>query len=427
MILRDERAKRLRSIIQLLYNTSSEEQSQKEIYNLLREDTSGTFKLYKYRQFDEKGFHLDSLVTDTLWCSAPNKFNDPFDSKIGISIQTAQELAFRNDLSKLNEIAETLSKIINEEITVGECDMTIKFTIEKLLENQEVASILYSAKKINKENKEEYNCFIVDNVSKIIEIMQIIIKNSDTSKVFKNTMIKAMQIISTLCDEDKVKLCTSTSPLKTFAEIQGIKMDIDETDLMFEIGEKCGCDKTEIEKIKIAIENVQQLIENITNKMFFIGCLTTDPKNRLMWSHYSKDHSGFCIEYDFSEWHKLLSNGYLLPIIYSPQMPQVSWENAIIKTQEAQQAFTKEFLFSLLIKDEIWQYESEWRILIPQSNGEKYNMPKPSCIYLGTAISEENKQEILKIAMDKHISVKQMKVDRCQYELHTVDILNFNS
>ena len=425
MVSKEERAQKIRNIIQLLYNTG-EEQYQKEIYNLLAEDTNGTLKLYKYRYFDEKGFHLDGLVTDTLWCSAPNKFNDPFDSKIGISLQVAQKLAFQNDLLKLNAIAETLSEIINEEITVDECDVAIKSIIKKLLKNKEIVSILHIVKN-NRENKEDCNRFIVDNVSKKIEAMRIIIKNSDTSKVFKDAMMKLMRIISTLCDEDKVKLCTSTSPLKTFAEIQGIKTDVDETDLMFAIGEKCGYDKTEIEKIKIEIENVQQLIENITNNMFFIGCLTTDPKNRLMWSHYSKDHSGFCIEYDFSEWRKLLSNGCLLPIIYSQQMPQVSWENAIIKTQEAQQAFLEEFLFSLLIKDEIWQYESEWRILIPQSNGGKCNMPKPSCIYLGTAISEENKQEILKIAMDKHISVKQMKVDRCQYELHTVDILNFNS
>ena len=103
-------------------------------------------------------------------------------------------------------------------------------------------------------------------------------------------------------------------------------------------------------------------------------------------------------------------------------MPQIPWKYATTKSLESQQAFIKEFLFGLLMKDDIWEYENEWRILIPQNNGAKYIMPKISCIYLGKTISEENKQKVIEIAKDKCIPVKQIKTDRCKYDLHTVDI-----
>ncbi len=38
--------------------------------------------LYKYRYFDEKGFHLDIVKSLQLWFASPDNLNDPFDCKI---------------------------------------------------------------------------------------------------------------------------------------------------------------------------------------------------------------------------------------------------------------------------------------------------------------------------------------------------------
>ena len=422
MISKEEKARRLKEIIQIFDDNSKKEEIQKQIYNLLTEDTDGALKLYKYRKFDEKGYHLDSLKTGMMWCSAPKDFNDPFDSKIGMLIQTAQQAVYKNDWSKLNVMINALSQVIDNEIPIDKCDNSIKPVLKGLLKNEKIVFMLHDAKNLDKENGEECERFAAENLSLLLEIIQTLIENSDISQSFKELFNFAPQMFSMYSNEDKLELFKSNASLNTFAERQGINIDGDEIDLMLALGEKLIDNKSEIEKAKNTFEDIQQQFEKEINNIFFIGCLATTPKNRLMWSHYSEDHSGFCIEYDFSGWDSTSFNCFLLPIVYSLEMPQIPWEYVTTKTPEARLAFVKELLFGLLMKDDIWEYENEWRILIPQSNGAKYRMPKISCIYLGKTISEENKEKVIEIAKDKCIPVKQIKTDRCKYDLHTVDI-----
>ena len=82
-----------------------------------------------------------------------------------------------------------------------------------------------------------------------------------------------------------------------------------------------------------------------------------------------------------------------------------------------------QILLSLMIKDSIWEYENEWRILVKATESSEYKMPKISCVYLGAAISEENLVKILKITEELQIPVKQMKVDRGIYDLHAEDVM----
>ena len=422
MISKDEKVELLRNVAELLYDTSKKNVCKEQIHNMLSRDTNDTLKLYKYRRFDAEGYHLDSLKTGIMWCSAPNDFNDPFDSKIGVSIQAAQQEIYKKEWETLNTVMEALLKVFNNELSIEDCDVDTKPILEKLFKNEKIMSALNDAKIIDKENKEECDKFVVKKLPSALEMMLIIAEDFDMSEIFKNAFNFAPQMISLYSDEDKLKLCKTDASLNTFAEIQGIDADGDEIDLMLALAEKYTDNKSEIEKFKGAFEDVQQQFETAINSMFFIGCLATISKNRLMWSHYSEDHKGFCIEYDFSEWDDVSFGGYLLPILYSQKRPQFPWEHIITKTPETKQEFIKELLIGLLTKDDIWEYENEWRILIPQNSGTIYKMPKISCVYLGEAISEENKRKVLEIAKDKHIPVKQIKMDRCEYDLHAIDI-----
>jgi len=52
-------------------------------------------------------------------------------------------------------------------------------------------------------------------------------------------------------------------------------------------------------------------------------------------------------------------------------------------------------MLGLLTKDDAWEYENEWRILINASENSELAMPKISCVYLGASIEKENKVKIL--------------------------------
>ena len=54
-------------------------------------------------------------------------------------------------------------------------------------------------------------------------------------------------------------------------------------------------------------------------------------------------------------------------------------------------------------------------------------MPRVSCIYLGASIEKENRDKVIAIAKERNIPVKQMKVDRGAYDLHSEDVMLFTS
>ena len=140
-----------------------------------------------------------------------------------------------------------------------------------------------------------------------------------------------------------------------------------------------------------------------------------------MWSHYADSHKGICIEYDFSA----LSVDKMLPmpVFYTNIRPKFPWRVAIQPSPESQNEATVHFMKALLTKDETWNYENEWRIII-QANSETDDISAPpiKCIYLGALCSEGNKESIKKAADKLNVPVKQMKVDRGEYELHAADI-----
>ncbi len=80
-----------------------------------------------------------------------------------------------------------------------------------------------------------------------------------------------------------------------------------------------------------------------------ILCLTEDPLNILMWSHYAQNHTGICIGFDTGE----LPFSGAQQVIYSEERPKAEFDS------------DSETLIErvLLTKSQHWKYEREWRIL----------------------------------------------------------------
>ncbi len=172
----------------------------------------------------------------------------------------------------------------------------------------------------------------------------------------------------------------------------------------------------EILKFESLLTRSENDLNNRMNSLFWIGCLTTDNINRLMWSQYADGHSVFCVEYDFS---KLKNNIVPFPIIYSDKRPLVPWGLANGSTDAEKKKAQDELILGLLTKDKAWEYENEWRVLIQSGDSSVQDVELPiTAVYLGANISDENKKRITQIAIEKNIKVKQMTIDRGTYELH---------
>jgi hypothetical protein len=85
-----------------------------------------------------------------------------------------------------------------------------------------------------------------------------------------------------------------------------------------------------------------------------VYCLSTDPLSTLMWSHYSDNHHGICLEFDKN--NPLIEKAR--PIRYRDTYPE--W---------TPQAMTDEPLALVLSKAKEWCYEREFRIMGSPTGG----------------------------------------------------------
>jgi len=154
-----------------------------------------------------------------------------------------------------------------------------------------------------------------------------------------------------------------------------------------------------------------EIIEE-TNKTIKVCCFSELNDSLLMWSHYADQHKGICIEYDFIDEDKI--RPFLQPIIYS---------KSIFKVNIFEELTPLRKIGSTLIKCNEWQYEAEWRLTIIKQNDvflSKMTVPNPKAAYPGTRFhlnDENNKQNLLKILMDKNIPIFQMVKHAEEYKL----------
>ena len=81
-------------------------------------------------------------------------------------------------------------------------------------------------------------------------------------------------------------------------------------------------------------------------------CLSKRPDSILMWSHYSQDHRGFCLEFEATDSTPVF--GGAQEVRYAADFPVVDFFNTPHDTQV-------DLIF--LTKYEGWRYEEEWRII----------------------------------------------------------------
>lgn len=133
----------------------------------------------------------------------------------------------------------------------------------------------------------------------------------------------------------------------------------------------------------------------------------------LLWSHYSDQHRGFCIEYETKGFNPL----QLHPIHYSKRLFD----------------FTPYFLVSLrgdinpilrtvaaLVKHKAWNYEREWRLLLPLGDRKKgilKSVPTPVGVYIGSKANSKDRDNIVEISKEKGIPAYQMELSPKEFRL----------
>lgn len=413
MISNAQKGKRINAILQKLVEDPKSEKAATALYRLLIGDCEG--KLYKYMPI--KKYTVPSLENNALHVSSPSAFNDPFDCKIGIDIQSLIKAIIPTD--QLELCFSDFMAYIKGSLSLESIPDERKNVITHWINNRVLTDFIANSKGKHLSDSEIDN-LLFDNFEIFFEwvfplIEEILSKNG--------TSINAAELFKMLYDlpnEAKKQIIEVDGSYSDFIKSLGVADDTDEIGLTEKALEKIEPQSTEaLLKFKDAFEKIEQNLNVKLCSLFKVCCFSTDYKNKLMWSHYADSHRGICVEYDFSDAYK--NNMPLLPVCYSKNRMKVPWSEAISQSAEQQSKLTASFMKALLTKDEIWRYEQEWRILVSAEDGvDSIPAPPIKCIYIGALCSEDNVNKIKETANKMNFCVKRMTVDRGEYELHAM-------
>lgn len=412
-----------KEFIQTIYERIPEgtknEEVQKQIIEFLLTDTKEG-KMYKFRECNE--YALSNLQEGTLFCAVPSSFNDPFDCKIGIDIQSSISAKIEQESEPIGDYLVKFIQFLDGHVKWEDCDSREKRIFTKWKDSNKLCHFIKSY--VNKDVSDDVmRDELITNSDILLELFNGFLLDDEFGSQMEYSKTVFSNVITQMTPEQCAKSFSEDISLTDYARSLGFEDDLDEISLVMKMYEAQRPDQAEkSQKIDEDFDRINREISENVDKQYRVGSLCTDYKNRLMWSHYADGHKGFCIEYDFSKECEAIKDILVLPVVYSKERIKFPWNVAFADDQnnpkvKLEGAYAT--MLSLLTKDEIWKYENEWRVIVLGTSGiENIKMPPISCIYIGALCSIENKNKLIKIANSLDISVKEMVVDRGEYTLH---------
>lgn len=384
-----------------------------ELRLLLKED-SPYLKLYKYRGFDIDGYSIKNLETQTLHCSKRSKFNDPFDCRVGIDFDSFVSAFIDVDTDRISQLFKKFFLIVTKRIKSTNLSEEEKTIIRRWQQSSELVKFCLKCDSKKNISINFFRNYFSNNPELIYELVNGAIADGGYKKAFQNKKEEFNQRISQLFSNANITYHYK-SVYELEAERKGISVDSDQIELVSKIYQE---ENPEVaQKIREMFKSIDVQMADLFDNLLFVGSLCTDYSNPLMWAHYADGHKGFCIEFDYSNENEETLLPF--PVLYSKDIVKMPWKYCLTSNGVESPEFTASIMQATLTKDEVWKYENEWRILLPNNFEQDHKMPKISCVYLGALCSSENEDKILEIAKKNEFVVKRMTVDRGKFKFHT--------
>lgn len=173
-------------------------------------------------------------------------------------------------------------------------------------------------------------------------------------------------------------------------------------------------DKFIVDRRKLILDKILKNMNKVC-----VSCLSDENNllKNIMWAHYADCHKGFCIKYSFDDLFKKYSQ--LWPVLYKNEI-NLFREDLFFSSNAPGLMLYYANLYTC-VKSKEWEYENEWRIVIPDNEENKKgflkDICKPIAVYLGCKSSEDLKREMKEICKDKKIKLYQMKMKPNSFEL----------
>ncbi|WP_051280270.1 DUF2971 domain-containing protein [Anaerovorax odorimutans] len=184
------------------------------------------------------------------------------------------------------------------------------------------------------------------------------------------------------------------------------------------------------EKIK-QYDSINDIVNGSISSMrdnIKITCFSEELYSMPMWAHYAKNHTGFCVEYDFTilDYDNTLVKG-LFPVGYETKRYNIT--NLFKMAFSSKYDMRIKLLFFLMnLKHSSWSYEKEWRIISTRETDQEPfiagldNCPvKPIAIYLGINFDKSKINDVKDKFENINIPIYKLRTSNSKFfdlELH---------
>lgn len=328
-------------------------------------------KYYKYRKVNKN--NLNALENDYIWLSTADKFFDDFDSILHFNV-----------FKQKNKIY----KVYQKEMP--------RLVYEKLIKELRIKH------KVNPTQLKDIN------YEKVIDfVKELVYKNGSFRYGQMRSMLKQQNIAKKGAElfEKRMRELVDSSKIQKYAD-----------------------------DFKNAFSKLNPKIRKINLVHSFAG--TVD--NEVLWDFYADHEKGFCIEYDISKleeigFDKFPNLCYLWPMNYQKnkdidisELVRIAIRKQI-KTRDmnAEYAYGIEIGKQVMTKRPKYSIEDEWRLVLlkKEQKQQAFKFPFTKSIYLGTKISEPNRNILIDIANKKQIYIYQRVVNLLS---NSIDLVKLN-
>jgi hypothetical protein len=146
---------------------------------------------------------------------------------------------------------------------------------------------------------------------------------------------------------------------------------------------------------ELMVDRMKEVIDN----SYGILSLSETNDNLLMWSHYSKSHQGYCVEFNTNRINEIVKN-YLLILKELILFHKISYESEYPLLNPYLPSFTtEEYLRVVTTKSKDWEYEKEWRLVYYDNANQLLDFPDDiiKSIYFGVNCSSDRVKECIEL------------------------------
>lgn len=375
-------------------------------FNKMKEKLHDQGYLYQYRPCsisETTIYDLDNIRNEVLYARSPIHMNDPFDSTFAFDeMEIVDEIIDAClDYFEIEEHIKLLLSLLIKSRFLN----TFPQLINNLLMIKKKLKILIVSKKWNKELDyktlyQSYSKIIVDYI------------NKDSKEKYNEMEIFGIVTLLDVLGDNEITEQNILN-IKGFNEIL--------------VGSEVKLKEFRENEFKKAISNFQRKIT--------VTCLSASGwDNHLMWSHYTNSYKGICIEYDFT---KLKNDiGLIDKVVYNKNRPLIKVKDLfggkIILRQnddgkivlDDNNIADESYLISFLLKkQDIWNYEKEWRIVNAEEKSDTFRfIPVPfiKSITFGPKIDLICKYMLVDICKEKNIDLYELVPSTVDYSLNRI-------